>query len=152
MINMHQERIPATASGSNMASYEETYQQFSFEQIEKQFSWHETGKVNMAYEAIDRHVDRDEATRSRSIIAITHGTNRIRLTRCPSSRTGLRMCFARLGIGKGDRVFIFMPRTPELYFSSARCLKVGAVVGPLFEAFMETAVKDRLQDSEAVRS
>ena len=29
-------------------------------------------------------------------------------------------------------------------------LKVGAVVGPLFEAFMETAVRDRLEDSEAV--
>ena len=34
MVNMHQERIPATASGSNMESYEETYSNFSFEQIE----------------------------------------------------------------------------------------------------------------------
>src|SRR5689334_4427492 len=56
MSNMHQERIPATASGSNMTSYEETYSNFSFDQLEQQFSWHETGKVNMAYEAIDRHV------------------------------------------------------------------------------------------------
>ena len=55
-----------------------------------------------------------------------------------------------LGIGKGERVFIFMPRTPELYYSLLGSLKVGAVVGPLFEAFMETAVKDRLEDSEAV--
>lgn len=53
-------------------------------------------------------------------------------------------------IGKGDRVFIFMPRTPELYFSLLGILKTGAVAGPLFEAFMETAVKDRLEDSGAV--
>jgi acetyl-CoA synthetase len=54
------------------------------------------------------------------------------------------------GIGKGDRVFIFMPRTPELYFSLLGALKVGAIVGPMFEAFMETAVKDRLEDSGAI--
>ena len=57
MSNTHQERIPATASGSNMTSYDDTYEQFSFEQLEERFSWHETGKVNMAYEAIDRHVE-----------------------------------------------------------------------------------------------
>jgi acetyl-CoA synthetase len=56
----------------------------------------------------------------------------------------------KYGIGKGDRVFIFMPRSPELYASLLGILKVGAVVGPLFEAFMETAVKDRLEDSGAV--
>ncbi|RIN91754.1 acetate--CoA ligase, partial [Mammaliicoccus sciuri] len=52
-------------------------------------------------------------------------------------------------VQKGDRVFIFMPRTPELYFSLLGTLKIGAIVGPLFEAFMEKAVKDRLENSEA---
>ncbi len=56
----------------------------------------------------------------------------------------------KLGVGKGDRVFIFMPRTPELYFALLGSIKIGAIVGPLFEAFMETAVRDRLEDSEAV--
>lgn len=45
---------------------------------------------------------------------------------------------------------MFMPRSPELYISVLGIIKVGAVVGPLFEAFMETAVKDRLEDSGAV--
>ena len=52
-------------------------------------------------------------------------------------------------VEKGDRVFIFMPRTPELYFAVLGAIKIGAIVGPLFEAFMEGAVKDRLEDSEA---
>lgn len=43
-----------------------------------------------------------------------------------------------------------MPRQPELYFSLLGILKIGAIAGPLFEAFMETAVKDRLEDSGAV--
>ena len=42
-----------------------------------------------------------------------------------------------------------MPRTPELYFALFGTLKIGAIVGPLFEAFMEKAVGDRLQNSEA---
>ena len=50
---------------------------------------------------------------------------------------------------KGDRVFIFMPRSPELYFAVLGAIKTGAIVGPLFEAFMEGAVRDRLTDSGA---
>ena len=43
----------------------------------------------------------------------------------------------KANVEKGDRVFIFMPRTPELYFALFGILKIGAIVGPLFEAFME---------------
>src|SRR5690606_23198241 len=50
---------------------------------------------------------------------------------------------------KRDRLFVFMPRSPELYFSLLGALKMGVIVGPLFEAFMEEAVYDRLSDSEA---
>lgn len=42
-----------------------------------------------------------------------------------------------------------MPRSPEFYFVLLGAIKIGAVVGPLFEAFMEDAVRDRLDDSEA---
>ena len=52
-------------------------------------------------------------------------------------------------LSKGDRLFIFMPRSPELYFALLGAMKMGVIVGPLFEAFMEGAVYDRLLDSEA---
>ncbi|NTW73091.1 MAG: acetate--CoA ligase, partial [Eubacteriaceae bacterium] len=55
----------------------------------------------------------------------------------------------KANIMRGDRVFVFMPRSPELYFSLLGILKAGAIAGPLFEAFMEGAVKDRLEDSGA---
>ena len=42
-----------------------------------------------------------------------------------------------------------MPRSPELYFALLGAVKLGAIVEPLFEAFMEGAVRDRLEDSEA---
>lgn len=41
----------------NLQDYEYTYNNFDWEEAEKAFSWYETGKVNMAYECIDRHVD-----------------------------------------------------------------------------------------------
>ena len=37
-----------------------------------------------------------------------------------------------------------MPRSPELYFALLGAVKMGVIVGPLFEAFMEGAVYDRL--------
>jgi len=149
MINLHQERIPATAVGSNLSNYEEAVDQFKWEEIERQFSWYDTGKVNMAYEAIDRHVESGKGSK----IALYYSDN----TRDESytfeqlSKQSNRFAnvLRKFGVTKGERVFIFMPRTPELYFSILGALKVGAVVGPLFEAFMETAVKDRLLDSDA---
>jgi acetyl-CoA synthetase len=54
-----------------------------------------------------------------------------------------------LGVEKGDRVFVFLERVPECYFTVFGALKLGAVIGPLFSAFGPEAVKDRLENSEA---
>src|SRR5439155_18165588 len=54
-----------------------------------------------------------------------------------------------LGVEKGDRVFMFLERIPECYFTAFGTLKLGAVIGPLFSAFGPDAVKDRLLDSGA---
>ena len=56
---------------------------------------------------------------------------------------------ANLGVNRGDRVFIFAERVPELYFAFFGVLKLGAVVGPLFSAFGPDPVKDRMEDSGA---
>jgi acetyl-CoA synthetase len=55
----------------------------------------------------------------------------------------------KLGVKKGDRVFIFLPRVPELYISFLGILKLGAIAGTLFAAFGTEALKDRLGNSEA---
>ncbi|MBB3114428.1 acetyl-CoA synthetase [Paenibacillus phyllosphaerae] len=150
MVNMHQERIPASATRSNMASYDETYKQFDFAQVEQQFSWHATGKVNMAYEAIDRHVEQGRGDKVALYYSDAQRDESYTFEQLSKQSNRFANVLRDLGIGKGERVFIFMPRTPELYASLLGIFKVGAVVGPLFEAFMETAVKDRLQDSGAV--
>ncbi len=103
----------------------------------------------MAYEAIDRHAHTGKG--DKIALYYSDAARDEKYTFADLSRQSNRFAnvLRKLGVGKGERVFIFMPRTPELYFSLLGTLKVGAVVGPLFEAFMETAVKDRLRDSGA---
>jgi len=150
MLSSNDELIPSTASHSNLGDYEQARAQFSWSQVERQFTWWETGKVNMAYEAIDRHA---ESFRKGKIALYYSDPNReekytfLELKQL-TNRFG--NVLRKLGVKKGDRVFIFMPRSPELYISLLGTIKIGAIAGPLFEAFMETAVRDRLSDCEAV--
>lgn len=150
MEDRHQERIAPVAANPNMKNYEETYASFSFEEAEKAFSWHTTGRVNMAYESIDRHVESGKGDKIALLYSDAARDESYTFAELAKRSNRFANVLRKLGVAKGDRVFIFMPRTPELYISLLGSLKVGAVVGPLFEAFMETAVKDRLLDAGAV--
>lgn len=150
MTLQHDEKLPVTAAVSNMQSYEEAVKTFNWADIEAQFSWSTTGRVNMAYEAIDRHVASGKGEKIALHYSDTQRDESYTFADMSKQSNKFANVLRGLGVNKGDRVFIFMPRTPELYFSLLGAIKVGAVVGPLFEAFMETAVRDRLQDSGAV--
>lgn len=144
------EILPVVAENPNMKNYEEAYANFSWEEVEKEFTWHQTGKVNMAHEAVDRHA---QSWRKNKVALYYSDANRDeKYTFKEMSELSNRFgnVLRKKGIQKGDRVFIFMPRTPELYVSLLGILKVGAIAGPLFEAFMEMAVRDRLEDAGAV--
>ncbi|TRL70832.1 acetate--CoA ligase [Staphylococcus haemolyticus] len=134
----------------NLHDYEKTYQDFDWDEVKKAFSWNETGKINMAYECIDRHVDNGKGDK----IALNYRDEKrkeqysFKELKVLSNKAA-NVLVDKANVQKGDRVFIFMPRTPELYFAFLGILKIGAIVGPLFEAFMEKAVTDRLENSEA---
>ncbi len=142
--------LPVVEGEFNLQNYDEAYKQFNWSDTEREFSWFTTGKVNMAYEAIDRHVE-------------TYNKNKVALYYKDDQRNE-KYTFQEMkkwtnkaanvlkevaNVQKGDRVFVFMPRSPELYFALLGAIKLGAIVGPLFEAFMEGAVKERLEDSKA---
>lgn len=150
MGNVQGEIIAAIASNPNMSDYEQWSADFKWEDVEKQFSWYETGKVNMAYEAIDRHVANGRGDKVALYYSDAARDESYTFADLSRKTNQFANVLRKLGIQKEDRIFIFMPRTPELYVSLLGSLKVGAVVGPLFEAFMETAVRDRLDDSGAV--
>ncbi|MEC1613005.1 acetate--CoA ligase [Bacillus mojavensis] len=147
---MNLKALPAIEGDHNLKNYEETYRQFDWSEAEKHFSWHKTGKLNAAYETIDRHA---ESFRKNKVALYYKDAKRdekytFKEMKEETNRAG--NVLRRYGnVEKGDRVFIFMPRSPELYFIMLGAIKIGAIAGPLFEAFMEGAVKDRLQNSEA---
>lgn len=147
---MKVEVLPVVQGDYNLKDYQSTYDNFSWDDVEKEFSWYETGRVNLAYEAIDRHA----ATFRRNKVALYYrdATREEKYTfkeMMELTNKAANVLKQAADVVKGDRVFVFMPRSPELYFSVLGTIKLGAIVGPLFEAFMEGAVRDRLLDSGA---
>ncbi|SDH31491.1 acetyl-CoA synthetase [Alteribacillus persepolensis] len=147
---MKVQTLPPKNGDYNLKNYEEAAKNFNWSEIEKEFSWSETGKVNMAHEAIDRHAD---SPNKKDQVALYYSdanrNEKYTFLEMKQKTNQAANILKDAGIKKGDRVFIFMPRSPELYFAVLGAIKVGAIVGPLFEAFMEGAVRDRLEDSEA---
>ncbi len=135
---------------ANLEDYDKAYQAFDWKQVEPEFDWFRTGQVNMAHEAIDRHV---RGPRKNKLALLYSDGQRIeKYTFEDLMRLSNRFANAlvRMGVSKGDRVFVFLPRVPETYIGILGILKVGAIPSPLFEAFMTDAVRDRMQDAEAV--
>ncbi len=134
----------------NLWNYDEAREQLTWEKMRAELDGTPGGGLNMAYECLDRHLKTDRRTKvamlwegksgeqeTYTFEEMTKGANK--------AANGLRA----LGVEKGDRVFVFLERLPECYFTVFGTLKLGAVIGPLFSAFGPDAVKDRLEDSGA---
>ena len=85
--------------------------------IEQYFTWSGTGKVNMVYEAIDRHVAEGKGNKKAFIYCDSHRNEEYTFSDLQSLSCRYANGLRSYGIEKGDRVFIFMPRSPELYIS-----------------------------------
>ncbi|MUK88108.1 acetate--CoA ligase [Ornithinibacillus sp. L9] len=147
---MDMQRIPAREGNHNLQNYEKMRETFSWEEVKKNFSWNETGKVNIAYEALDRHAQ--DPTKKDKVALLYSAPDReekVTFEELSHQSNQFANVLKKHNVEKGDRIFLFMPRSPEFYASFFGILKIGAIAGPLFEAFMEQAVRDRLQDSEA---
>lgn len=133
----------------NLEDYAETAESFSWKEARKYVDWMD-GKINAAWNAVDRH-------------AQTWRKNKVALYWEDEAGTEKKYTFEELsllsnkvgnvlkdfGVDRGDRVFLFLPRIPELYFSFLGILKIGAIAGTLFSAFQEQALADRLGNSGA---
>ena len=142
--------LPVIKGDYQLKDYDHTKAEFNWTDAEKEFSWHESGKMNIAYEAVDRHADSFRKNK----IALYYKDDQRKEAYTYHEMKKMTNKAANVlrnqsSLKKGDRLFVFMPRSPELYFSMIGALKLGVIVGPLFEAFMEGAVYDRLYGSEA---
>ena len=134
----------------NLSDYEKYRKEFSWQDIAGELDWLGDNRLNIAHEAIDRHITTPNRDKIALIWAGKEGEKEeytfhdlYRITnRFANVLTGL-------GVRKGDRVFTYLDRIPEIYTCLLGALKTGAVIGPLFSAFGPDAVKDRLHDSKA---
>ncbi len=137
-------------SPPNLPDYEKTYHSFNWKDYNRELDWFEGGKINAAYNAIDRHT---KTWRKNKIALLWLGENDEKQTYTFEDLSNLSNQFANylksMGVERGDRVFVFLPRIPYLYISFLGILKLGAIAGTLFSAFQENALLDRLDNSQA---
>ena len=141
--------IEPVAGDYNLPNYSEVRRSFKWEDAGEDLSFNKTGRLNMAHEAIDRHVE--DGYGHKTALHYVNGDERVSYTfkEVKEKTDHYARILKENGIEKGDRVFVFLPKTPECYIAILAAIKIGAVAGPLFEAFMEDAVRDRMNDCGA---
>ncbi|MBI4078862.1 MAG: acetate--CoA ligase [Candidatus Levybacteria bacterium] len=134
---------------ANLTDYEQTYRSFSWKDAEKDLAKEASYILNAAHIAVDRHA---QTFRKNKIALYYEGENGEKEKYTFLELSELSSKFANtlhtIGIDKGERVFIFLPRIPELYIAFLGILKIGAIAGTLFSAFQEKALIDRLSNSQ----
>ncbi len=113
------------------------------------YRWFTDGKLNISYNCIDRHL----ASRGDSTAIIFEGEQgdikrvsyRELYTEVCQFANGLKA----QGIGKGDRVVIYMPMTLEAVVAMQACARIGAIHSVVFGGFSAESLKDRIEDAGA---
>ena len=129
----------------NLLDYSAERRRFSWTAARSALSAPPGNRINIAHEAVDRHVAAGQAERPAFRFISRRSPDRI-VTYGELSRLTNRFAnvLRSLGIGKGDRLFILSGRIPELYIAVLGSLKNGTVVSPLFSAFGPEPIATRV--------
>ncbi len=112
--------------------------------------WFMGGKINVAYNAVDRHA-KSWRRNKLAYIFVGEPVGDVRnITYFELNREVNRFANAlkAQGIKKGDRVGIYLPMVPELPVAMLACAKLGAIHVVVFSGFSAVAVRDRLEDCQ----
>jgi acetyl-CoA synthetase len=112
--------------------------------------WFGGGEINVSYNCLDRHLTSWRKNKAALIWEGEPGDTRT-LTYQQLHREVCRFANAllSLGVGKGDRVAIYMPMIPELPVAMLACARIGAPHSIIFGGFSSEALKDRINDAQA---
>ncbi|MCJ7798316.1 MAG: AMP-binding protein, partial [Polaromonas sp.] len=130
----------------NWTAYADERSRFSWEQARLSLPGLPGGGLNMGFEAVDRHAA--GVLRYRAALRfVSRDAPAIELSYAELARQTNRFAnvLQRLGVGKGDRLFLLAGRIPELYVALLGALKNGTVVTPLFSAFGPEPIATRIQ-------
>ena len=126
-------RIPPENPHANLRSYSQAYQDFSWRDIETEFTWHSTGEINIVQEAIDRWA-KDSDKRDRKALIFEKAANVKEFTYLELREISSQWANLLIehGFSVGDRLFIFLPSCPEIYFAMLACARLGVIFSPLY--------------------
>ena len=112
--------------------------------------WFVNGKMNITYNCLDRHVTSERKDKP-ALVWRGEGGEERRLTYDGLYREVMRFAngLKSLGVGKGDRVCIYMPLVPEQVVAMLACARIGAVHSVVFGGFGAGALAMRINDAEA---
>lgn len=113
-----------------------------------QIRWFEGGKINLAYNCIDRHL----GTRANQTAIIWEGDDPSQSEHISYQMLHDKVCqlsnaLKEMGINKGDRVCLYMPMIPEATYAMLACARIGAVHSVVFGGFSPEALRGRINDS-----
>lgn len=112
--------------------------------------WFVGGKLNVAHNCVDRHVEAGNGDRVAIYWEGEPGDSR-RITYSDLQREVSKTAnaLAELGVQAGDRVAIYLPMLPEAVFSMLACARLGALHSVVFGGFSSEALRSRINDAEA---
>ncbi|QPC85838.1 AMP-binding protein [Mesorhizobium sp. NBSH29] len=112
--------------------------------------WFVGAECNTCFNALDRHVDNGRADQIALIhdSAITASIRKFTYRQVLEEVTALAAVLRAKGIGKGDRVIIYMPMVPEAAFAMLACARLGAVHSVVFGGFAAHELATRIDDAQ----
>ncbi|HEY3367698.1 MAG TPA: acetate--CoA ligase [Symbiobacteriaceae bacterium] len=112
--------------------------------------WFLGGQTNICYNALDRHADGPRKNKAALIWLGEGGEERV-FTYSMLRRQVARLAggLKKLGVGKGDRVVIYMPLTPEGIMTMLACARIGAVHSVVYAGLGAAALRQRIEDAQA---
>ena len=142
---MTEQRIRKATSTANMPSYDATKDSFSWQEAQELLDGLPGGHLNIAHEAIDRHVTAGHGTQI-ALRWIAKSGARVDFTYQDLQQLSNK--FANVlrahGLQQGDKVYALLGRVPELYIAALGAMKAGCVFCPLFSAFGPEPIAARM--------
>ncbi|MEM7012719.1 MAG: acetate--CoA ligase [Verrucomicrobiota bacterium] len=125
-----------------------TIREYDYHKAE--IAWFLGGKLNACYNCVDRHV---EAGRGNETALIWEGNDPAdskvyTYAQLQAEVQKAANALKNLGVGKGDRVCIYMQMIPELAIAMLACARIGAIHSIVFGAFTADSLVTRINDSQ----
>jgi propionyl-CoA synthetase len=112
--------------------------------------WFTDGVVNTCYNAVDRHVACGRNNQAALIYdsPVSGEKRTITYRRLLSEVQSVGAMLRDFGVGKGDRVIIYMPMVPEAIFAMLACARIGAIHSVVFGGFAAKELATRIDDAK----